>query len=545
MNSESIRKVRRPRSIRYKFQPILLFASIAILLFSSACHFPWVDIQATAAFLSARQTLAARQVTLEAALSTPENPNTPELIQTVEFPQPTPLPIETPLPVTPAPEKVCELELLPGNMLYCSQSGDRLETVARRFHLSEPSQIQGAEGFAADTLLPVNTPLGVPTPTFSAPHTQAIFPDSEVLYGPDAAYSDIVTYAIQAGGYLNHYGEYLHGGWYSGPEIIELVARETSSNPRILLSFTEFQSGWVFGWPEGAEEDHSPLNYEASGVEGLYAELQVAARELSRGFYGWREGTINGLFYRDGENSLIAPHLNPGTVAVQYLFAGLYDSRDFADILYGPNGYLAFHEHLFGDPWQRAAAMGDLLPAGLSQPDLTLPFLAGETWALTSGPHITWQLGSPRGAIDLAPVDDAPGCAPSPMWATAAAPGLVVRSERGAVAIDLDGDGNEGTGWVLIYMHLLPEGRAQVGTWLDQDDRVGHPSCEGGAATGTHLHIARKFNGEWIAADGPLPFVLGGWQAMAGEGNYGGRLVKDGAVIYNGSSAKEYTWIRR
>ena len=545
MNSESIRKVRRPRSIRYKFQPILLFASIAILLFSSACHFPWVDIQATAAFLSARQTLAARQVTLEAALSTPENPNTPELIQTVEFPQPTPLPIETPLPVTPAPEKVCELELLPGNMLYCSQSGDRLETVARRFHLSEPSQIQGAEGFAVDMLLPVNTPLGVPTPSFYTPHTWAIFPDSEVLYGPDAAYSDIVTYAIQAGGYLNHYGEYLHGGWYSGPEIIELVARETSSNPRILLSFTEFQSGWVFGWPEDAEEDHSPLNYEASGVEGLYAELQVAARELSRGFYGWREGTINGLFYRDGENSLIAPHLNPGTVAVQYLFAGLYDSRDFADILYGPNGYLAFHEHLFGDPWQRAAAMGDLLPAGLSQPDLTLPFLAGETWALTSGPHITWQLGSPRGAIDLAPVDDAPGCAPSPMWATAAAPGLVVRSERGAVAIDLDGDGNEGTGWVLIYMHLLPEGRAQVGTWLDQDDRVGHPSCEGGAATGTHLHIARKFNGEWIAADGPLPFVLGGWQAMAGEGNYGGRLVKDGNIVYNGSSAKEYTWIRR
>ncbi len=46
-------------------------------------------------------------------------------------------------------------------------------------------------------------------------------------------------------------------------------------------------------------------------MEGLYAELQVAARELSRGFYGWREGTINGLFYHDGENSFIAPHLNP------------------------------------------------------------------------------------------------------------------------------------------------------------------------------------------------------------------------------------------
>ncbi len=87
------------------------------------------------------------------------------------------------------------------------------------------------------------------------------------------------------------------------------------------------------------------------------------------------------------------------------------------------------------------------------------------------------------------------------------------------VALDLDGDGDEGTGWVLIYQHMASEGRAAVGTWLQQDAPVGHPSCEGGQATGTHLHLARKFNGEWVGVGEPLPLVLSGWLAVAGERN--------------------------
>ena len=36
-------------------------------------------------------------------------------------------------------------------------------------------------------------------------------------------------------------------------------------------------------------------------------------------------------------------------------------------------------------------------------------------------------------------------------------------------------------------------------------DPLGHPSCEGGNVTGTHVHLARKFNGEWIGAGGRMP----------------------------------------
>ena len=543
MSSASIRNNRSTQKSRIKLSRLLLVLISASFLFLSACNFPRENIAATAAYLYFQQTQVAE------SLATPPL-NLIQPIQTLlptqafEEDRPTPQPIETFLPVAPTPVTNCQMQPEPGKQLYCTQSGDRLDAIARRFRVNT-SQIQGSVGLEPNAILPVNTPLGLPTPTFSTPYNQPALPDNAIIYGPDSVSADIVTYAQNAGGYLSQYKQYLYDGWHSGPEIVALVAVETSTNPRLLLSLVEYQSNWLFGHPADADLDLSPLNYEAVGVEGLYSELQVAARELSRGYYGWREGTLQTLTFRDKHTADIAPQLNVGSVAVQNLFAGLYDEGNFYNKLYGPDGFLAFHAGMFGDPWARAASAGTLMPANIIQPELSLPFPLGETWALTSGPHITWQYGTPRGAIDFAPLDDLPGCIISPNWAVAAAPGLVVRSQRGAVAIDLDGDGNEGTGWVLLYMHLTPEGRAGVNTWLSQDDHVGHPSCEGGVSTGTHLHIARKFNGEWISAEGPLPLVLDGWQAVARPGNYAGLLIKDGQQVLVGPSSEEYTWITR
>ena len=543
MSSASIRNNRSTQKSRIKLSRLLLAFISASFLFLTACNFPRENIAATAAYLYFQQTQVAE------SLATPPL-NLIQPIQTLlptqafEEDRPTPQPIETFLPVAPTPVTNCQMQPEPGKQLYCTQSGDRLDAIARRFRVNT-SQIQGSVGLEPNAILPVNTPLGLPTPTFSTPYNQPALPDNAIIYGPDSVSADIVTYAQNAGGYLSQYKQYLYDGWHSGPEIVALVAVETSTNPRLLLSLVEYQSNWLFGHPADADLDLSPLNYEAVGVEGLYSELQVAARELSRGYYGWREGTLQTLTFRDKHTADISPQLNVGSVAVQNLFAGLYDEGNFYNKLYGPDGFLAFHAGMFGDPWARAASAGTLMPANISQPELSLPFPLGETWALTSGPHITWQYGTPRGAIDFAPLDDLPGCIISPNWAVAAAPGLVVRSQRGAVAIDLDGDGNEGTGWVLLYMHLTPEGRAGVNTWLSQDDHVGHPSCEGGVSTGTHLHIARKFNGEWISAEGPLPLVLDGWQAVARPGNYAGLLIKDGQQVLVGPSSEEYTWITR
>ena len=41
----------------------------------------------------------------------------------------------------------------------------------------------------------------------------------------------------------------------------------------------------------------------------------------------------------------------------------------------------------------------------------------------------------------------------------------------------------------------------------------------------------RKFNGEWIPADGAVPFVLSGWEVQGGERSYLGELRKGEDVV--------------
>jgi hypothetical protein len=80
---------------------------------------------------------------------------------------------------------------------------------------------------------------------------------------------------------------------------------------------------------------------------------------------------------------------------------------------------------------------------------------------------------------------------------------------------------------------------------VEQGDLLGHPSCEGGTATGTHVHFARKYNGEWILADGPIPFELSGWVAQGGAKPYQGALVKDGQTVLACPCASYVTYISR
>jgi len=70
-----------------------------------------------------------------------------------------------------------------------------------------------------------------------------------------------------------------------------------------------------------------------------------------------------------------------------------------------------------------------------------------------------------------------------------------------------------------------------LGTVLKAGDRVGHPSCEGGVSAGTHVHLARRYNGEWIPADQSVPFNLDGWVSQGLDNEYDGYLVRDSRRI--------------
>jgi hypothetical protein len=288
--------------------------------------------------------------------------------------------------------------------------------------------------------------------------------------------------------------------------------------------------------------------------KGMSVQLVWAINNMAIAYYGWRAGTLTHLEFPDGTSLRIDPRLNAGTVAIQYLFSRIHSQSQWAQIINPESGFPAMYQEMFGDAWARADAVNPIFPAALNQPTLVLPFEPGVEWSMTGGPHNAWGQINPAiygtghsvsAAIDFSPANDHSGCAATPTWVTASAPGLVVRSDNGAVMVDLDGDGYEQTGWVILYMHVEARDRVEAGTRIEGGQRIGHASCEGGASNATHLHIARKYNGEWILAGGPVPFNLGGWIAGNGVAKYKGTLTKGDKTISANTSGSFETRIIR
>jgi len=411
---------------------------------------------------------------------------------------------------------------------YFTQAGDTLPVLAVRFGV-DAAEILAFDPLSSTGLLPPNRLLLIPRRLTNTTAAQKILPDSEVIFSPSAEDFDIHTFVQQAGGYLSTYREYLKStGWTSGADVVMRVARENSINPRLLLALLEYQSGSVYGQPANLAQVDYPMGYIDINRKGLYLQLAWAVNQISIGYYGWREGLLTEVRFSDGVIARLAPELNAGTVALQYYLTQVYDTAGWLQALDVNSGLPALYERMFGSPWLRALDVEPLYPPELTQPKMILPFFIGQMWSYTGGPHGAWEHDGARAAVDFAPAGEAGGCSESTAWVLAPAPGLVVRTGPGLVVIDLDGDGREQTGWSVLLLHVATKDRIAVGDWVDSGDLLGHPSCEGGQATGVHVHIARKYNGEWIPADGPVPFVLSGWTVHAGAQPYEGTLTKDG-----------------
>jgi murein DD-endopeptidase MepM/ murein hydrolase activator NlpD len=151
---------------------------------------------------------------------------------------------------------------------------------------------------------------------------------------------------------------------------------------------------------------------------------------------------------------------------------------------------------------------------------------------LSGGPHPAYADGSAWAAIDFGPPDVLGNCFYSNVPSTAAADGVIVTARQGEVQLDLDGDGHIQTGWVLLYMHVVLDfdTPVQVGQQIKQGDVIGYASCEGGLSNSSHLHLARRYNGEWIEAGGPVPLVLSGWVTQPTLSPYDGTLKKGSEI---------------
>jgi len=405
-------------------------------------------------------------------------------------------------PVTPSPVPVTPTVLLlptqppedlaatptsappPAGANYQSQSGDTLPALALRFR-ADPAAILLANPSLpqTQTIRPgtwLNLPTdGLPPGAFGA----RLLPDSQVIFTPAALDFDVQAFVLSQPGYLASYTEVLtdtqpaQAGW----QIVADYARRYSINPRVLLALLEEETHALSDAnPDPALLAH-PLNaIGPSMLPGLSHQLGWVTNQLNYGFYGWQDGSLLTFATTDGVLQHGDGQLNPGSFAVARVLGLLHNSGEFA-ALTAPEGFPALYARLFG-----AALAGDdtqLLPGGLTQPELQLPFEPGRSWAFTSGPHPGYGSTLPWAALDFAPPAQKPGCVQSDEWDVAVAAGQVTYSDQGLVDLDIGG------GWTVVYLHVETRDRAPVGTVVAAGDRLGHPSCEGGEATASHLHL--------------------------------------------------------
>jgi len=449
------------------------------------------------------------------------------------------LPTFTPLPVDGTSIAVTAT---PGELSYTVKAGDFPGSIAAQFNISV-DDLLAANKLTADSIIYPGDTLLIPgtnnqtqqastggnAPQLASSDFFKIIPDSELVYGPLSSTLDVDAFVQKEAGYLAFFTQDVDGESLTGAQIIIKVSQDYSVNPRLLLALLEYRSQWVTNPNPASSTSGTPIGYVDSFHTGLYRQLTWAANALNEGFYGWRQGKVTAWKISDGTSITAQPGINAGTAGVQNMLSYIDDQPTWK-IDTGVNGLYATFNSLFGYPFDYA--IEPLLPPVLTQPVLALPFAVGETWQFTGGPHDGWDTGSAWAAIDFAPPGEPNGCGESDAWVTAAAPGLIVRAKSGAVVEDLDGDGLEQTGWTILYMHVETRDRVVPGQFVQTGQKIGHPSCEGGLADATHVHLARRYNGVWIpAADPKVPLVLDGYVTSGNDTEYDGWLTKGNTVI--------------
>jgi murein DD-endopeptidase MepM/ murein hydrolase activator NlpD len=407
---------------------------------------------------------------------------------------------------------------------YSAQDGDTLPALAAHFNTTE-AEIRSANPIIPTdaTTMPPGLPMKIPIyylPLWGTEYKS--LPDHVFVNGPSQVGFSTSAFLASTSGWWKDYRAYAGDKMRSGAELVDYVAINYSISPRLLLALLEYQTGALTD-PDPPAQKYM-LGFRRSFYESPYLQLVIAANTLNNGYYTWRTGELLEIELPDKTLTRPDPWQNAASVAIQYYFSRIYAGTNFYASI-GPDGLARTYQTLFGDPWLDSPI---LIPGSLQQPALRFPFRANYVWSFTGGPHTGWGTGAPFAAIDFAPGSNTSGCytVAREQFAIAMADGLVVRSSVDGIIVDLDHDGDERTGWVLYYLHLATQGRVQTGMKVNAGDKVGFPSCEGGSSTGTHVHIARKYNGEWIPASGIIPFNLEGWVAQAGANAYAGALVR-------------------
>ncbi len=484
-----------------------LISLILLLLLATACRSEKQTPAAAPMQSATQQTPAAAEQSAAAqpiAIAAPAN--------TPTIPAATPIPTDVPPMPLPTP-------MTPLMDVYTVRAGDTLGGISYAYDIPL-EELLALNGLDENAIIHVGQSLRVPLDVSRTAPLVKLMPDSETVFSPAYVGFDVEAYVRGQNGFLAGYSERVNGIPLSGAEIIDHLARQFSVGPRVMLALLEYYSGWVTQPQPTAAR---PLGIGNPYGDSLYRQMSWAAAMVNQGYYSYKRSGVTTVKFYGGGRALVPAGMNAGTVGIMNALA-VNSDWDTWQTEISADGFIKTYRKLFGDPFARE--INPIVPATLVQPLMELPWKSGDTFYYTGGPHEGYGTGSALAAIDFGPPDVLGSCYYSEVPLTAVAAGRIFLGSKGETYLDLDADGNLQTGWVVLYLHMVADDSLTQGQMVAAGDVLGYASCEGGVADASHLHIARRFNGEWIAADGPVPFVLSGWRVQAGNVPYEGTMVR-------------------
>ncbi|MFW6183574.1 MAG: M23 family metallopeptidase [Chloroflexota bacterium] len=361
--------------------------------------------------------------------------------------------------------------------------------------------------------LPVNPPLAEETA-----QRGLTVSDEQFVSGTLRGQPSVARFLAERNSFLlAHPLEPVLGKPMPGPIALAFLGEAYSVSPALLLTLAEMEHDLLSDGRAAAQDP------------ALGDWFRWTAMQLSRWFYDYYAGRATPLTSPLRERPLREPAGNAATYALRaYFLTRVYGGGDpQAGLDAWEEALVATYEAHFGPALAgQLRARRPTVADRATLPALKLPWVRGDTWYFTGGPHnFDGSDRYPLSGVDFQPAGR-PGCEPDVArlrWVVASAAGRSVDYQTNWLKLDHDGDGNPHSGWQTVYGHLanrLGDGRA-----VAQGQPLGNPSCRGGFAGGVHVHFGVKFQNVWQPIS---EFTLSGWQFENGEDAYHGWMVRDG-----------------
>ncbi len=359
----------------------------------------------------------------------------------------------------------------------------------------------------------------LPSLVYEVDLSSPLLADGQFVWGPNVGDFDVRNYLESIGSHLEPYSDE-----------IEIWARYTTVNPKVLLTVLELQHGYV-----GSSSDDLSSETIRETIESTSMELAVAFYEHLH-TWGTRKSpedqTDTDLYpvvvYLDGTAAQLSPDHSSGSFAIAATLAATTDMTTWLKQVSTQyeSGFTSVFSSLFPetDPLDNS---NNINPPNLPPNDLfQFPFPMGATWRY-AGPH-SWAGNDtpPFSSLDFY-AGGATCAAPPNLYSVAAASGTSIRPYGYDCWLEID----HGAGWTTSYYHLQNMIDPQ-GANINQNASLGTIACEicaGGWASGPHVHWTLKFNGAYVSLEG---VKVSGWIIHVGPEPYDtGYIEREGQSL--------------